>query len=187
MTRFHILLATVFGAALVASGPASAAEVNCWYNGGLHRCVWYPGYTYAYGYPYGYGLGPIGDIATAPLTLTADATAPIVTGRSVAVTSVAGAPYGYGLGPIGDIATAPLTLAADATAPIMTGRSVAVEKVPLMTGRSVAVETVAVTSVAGAGNYCATSVKTCLLNEPGWLGTGCSCRVAGGRARGFVQ
>lgn len=146
MTRFRILLATVFGAALVASGPASAAEVNCWYNGGLHRCVWYPGYTYEYGYPYGYGLGPIGDIATAPLTL-----------------------------------------AADATAPIMTGRSVAVEKVPLMTGRSVAVETVAVTSVAGAGNYCATSVKTCLLNEPGWLGTGCSCRVAGGRARGFVQ
>ena len=141
MTRFRILLATVFGAALVASGPASAAEVNCWYNGGLHRCVWYPGYTYEYGYPYGYGLGPIGDIATAPLALATDATAPLVTGRSVAV-----------------------------------------EKVPLMTGRCVAV-----TSVAGAGNYCATSVKTCLLNEPGWLGTGCSCRVAGGRARGFVQ
>jgi len=152
MTRLRILLATVFGAALVASGPASAAEVNCWYNGGLHRCVWYPGYTYEYGYPYGYGLGPTGDI-----------------------------------GPIGDIATAPLALAGDATAPLMTGRSVAVEKVPLMTGRSAADETVAVTSVAGAGNYCATSVKTCLLNEPGWLGTGCSCRVPGGRARGFVQ
>jgi hypothetical protein len=53
-----------------------------------------------------------------------------------------------------------------------------------MTGRSVAV---AVTGVAGSGNYCATSVKTCLLYEPGWLGTGCSCRVYGGRARGFVQ
>jgi hypothetical protein len=191
MTRFHILLATLFGAALVASGPASAAEVKCWYNGGLHRCVWYPGYTYEYGYPYGYGLGPIGDIATAPLALAADATAPLMTGRSaadetVAVTSVAGA-GNYGLGPIGDIATAPLALAADGTAPLMTGRSVAVEKVPLMTGRSAADETVAVTSVAGAGNYCATSVKTCLLIEPGWLGTGCSCRVAGGRARGFVQ
>jgi hypothetical protein len=66
----------------------------------------------------------------------------------------------------------------------MTGRSVATETVPLMTGRSVAV---AVTGVAGSGNYCATSVKTCLLYEPGWLGTGCSCRVYGGRARGFVQ
>ena len=37
------LLATVFGSALVASGPASAAEVTCLYNGGLHPCVWYPG------------------------------------------------------------------------------------------------------------------------------------------------
>jgi hypothetical protein len=146
MTRFRILLATVFGAALVASGPASAAEVSCWYNGGLHRCVWYPGYTYEYGYPYGYGLGPIGDIATAPLAL-----------------------------------------GAAATEPLMTGRSVAVEKVPLMTGRSAAVETVAVTNVVGAGNYCATPVTTCRLYEAGWLGTGCSCRVAGGHARGFVQ
>jgi hypothetical protein len=56
-----------------------------------------------------------------------------------------------------------------------------------MTGRSVAAETVAVTGVAGSGNYCATSVKTCLIYEPGWLGTGCSCTVHGGRARGFVQ
>jgi len=42
-----ILLATVFGSALVASGPASAAEVSCWYNDGWHTCVYYPGYSYA--------------------------------------------------------------------------------------------------------------------------------------------
>jgi hypothetical protein len=144
MKRFGILLAfAVFGAALGTSGPASATEVSCWYNGGLHSCVWYPGYTYSYEYPYDFGLGAL--------------------------------------------VTAPLALATDATAPLMTGRSVAVETVPLTTGRSAAVETVAVTGVAGSGNYCATSVKTCLLNEPGWLGTGCSCRVYGGRARGFVQ
>ena len=141
MKRLGILLAfAVFGAALGTSGPASAAEVSCWYNGGLHSCIWYPGYTYAYEYPFGFGLGAL--------------------------------------------ATAPLAVATDATAPLVTGRSVAVETVPLMTGRSVAV---AVTGVAGSGNYCATSVKTCLLYEPGWLGTGCSCRVYSGRARGFVQ
>jgi hypothetical protein len=157
MKRLGILLAfAVFGAALGTSGPASAAEVSCWYNGGLHSCMWYPGYTYSYEYPYGFGLEAL---ATAPLALATDATAPLVTGRSAAVE----------------------------TAPLMTGRSVAVETVPLTTGRSAAVETVAVTGVAGSGNYCATSVKTCLLYEPGWLGTGCSCRVYGGRARGFVQ
>ena len=41
------LLATVFGSALVASGPASAAEVSCWYNDAWHTCVYYPGYPYA--------------------------------------------------------------------------------------------------------------------------------------------
>jgi hypothetical protein len=41
--------------------------------------------------------------------------------------------------------------------------------------------------VANEGYYCATSEKTCLLNEPGWLGTGCSCKVLGGRARGIVE
>jgi hypothetical protein len=41
-------------------------------------------------------------------------------------------------------------------------------------------------TVAADGNYCATSVKTCLLYEPGWLGTGCSCSVPGGYARGTV-
>ncbi len=131
MKHFGILLAiAVFGVALGASRPALAAEVGCLYNGGLHTCVWYPGYPYAYE-PVGVGLGPLGAIATAPLTAAADATAPLMTGRSVAVGAVA----------VG----------------------------------------------AGSGNYCATPVRTCLLYESGWLGTGCSCRVPGGHARGFVQ
>src|SRR5580700_6862834 len=101
MKRLGILLAfAVFGAALGTSGPASAAEVSCWYNGGLHSCMWYPGYTYSYEYPYGFGLEAL---ATAPLALATDATAPLVTGRSAAVE----------------------------TAPLITGRSVAVETVPL--------------------------------------------------------
>lgn len=133
MKRCGLLLAiAVFGAALAANRPASAAEVGCWYNGALHDCVWYPGYSYE-PYPYGEGLGVLGAIATAPLAVAADVAAPLVTGRSVA------------------IATAP--------AP----------------------------GVAGPGNYCATPARTCLLREPGWLGTGCSCRVYGGYARGFVQ
>ncbi len=66
--------------------------------------------------------------------------------------------YGYGAG-----------LAGLATAPLMTGRSVAVSP------------------TADSGNYCATPVKTCLLYEPGWLGTGCSCKVYGGYARGIVE
>ena len=41
--------------------------------------------------------------------------------------------------------------------------------------------------VASEGYYCATNVKTCLLNEPGWLGTGCSCKLSFGRARGIVE
>lgn len=41
--------------------------------------------------------------------------------------------------------------------------------------------------VASEGYYCATPVKTCLLTEPGWLGTGCSCKVSCGRARGIVE
>jgi len=144
MKRLGILLATMFGAVLVASGPASAAEVTCLYNGGLHPCVWYPGYAYEYGYPYGNGIGSgLATLATAPLALAE---------------------------------TAPLALAE--TAPLMTGRSVAV---------SGAGSSPVAGGAAGPGNYCATSVKTCLLREPGWLGTGCSCRVSGGHARGFVQ
>ena len=41
-------------------------------------------------------------------------------------------------------------------------------------------------TVAADGNYCATPMKTCLLYEPGWLGTGCSCKVPDGYARGTV-
>ena len=42
-------------------------------------------------------------------------------------------------------------------------------------------------SVAADGMYCATPVKTCLLYEAGWLGTGCSCKIPGGLARGTVE
>jgi hypothetical protein len=38
-----------------------------------------------------------------------------------------------------------------------------------------------------SGNYCATSVRTCLLREPGVLGTGCSCHISCGIARGVVE
>ena len=38
-----------------------------------------------------------------------------------------------------------------------------------------------------SGNYCATSVRTCLLQEPGVLATGCSCHIPGGIARGLVE
>lgn len=39
----------------------------------------------------------------------------------------------------------------------------------------------------GYGQYCVTRVKTCRLIEPSIVGTGCSCRVTGGRARGVVR
>ncbi|ANY80956.1 hypothetical protein BB934_24265 [Microvirga ossetica] len=43
------------------------------------------------------------------------------------------------------------------------------------------------TPVASAiGGYCATSVRTCALVNPAAVGTGCSCRTSGGRARGTV-
>lgn len=144
MKRIAISLASAaLGAALVAGGPASAAEVGCWYNGGLHPCVYYTGYPYAYPPGYGYQSGA-----------------------------------GLGTG-LGGLLTAPVTLAQDVTAGV-TG--------PLMTGRSVAVSTAAAPAgTAGPGNYCGTPVRTCRLIEPGWLGTGCSCWVPGGRARGFVE
>jgi hypothetical protein len=40
---------------------------------------------------------------------------------------------------------------------------------------------------SAAGGYCATSVRTCALASPAPVGTGCSCRTSGGRARGTVQ
>ncbi len=93
-----------------------------WRHHGWRHYGWRPGWhRYHYGYGYGY-------------------------------------PYGYGAG-----------LAALGTAPLMTGRSVAISP------------------AAGSGNYCATPVKTCLLYEPGWLGTGCSCKVYDGYARGTVE
>jgi hypothetical protein len=36
------------------------------------------------------------------------------------------------------------------------------------------------------GGYCATTVRTCALTSAAPVGTGCSCRVSGGRARGTV-
>jgi hypothetical protein len=36
------------------------------------------------------------------------------------------------------------------------------------------------------GGYCATTVRTCALVNPATVGTGCSCRTSGGRARGSV-
>ncbi len=36
------------------------------------------------------------------------------------------------------------------------------------------------------GGYCATSVRTCALTSSAPVGTGCSCRTSGGRARGTV-
>lgn len=39
---------------------------------------------------------------------------------------------------------------------------------------------------SGVGGYCQTPVRTCQLINPSDLGAGCSCRVAGGRARGTV-
>ena len=39
----------------------------------------------------------------------------------------------------------------------------------------------------GVGAYCQTPQKTCVLYDPGVLGTGCSCRApSGGRYRGVV-
>jgi hypothetical protein len=50
---------------------------------------------------------------------------------------------------------------------------------PLVTGRSVA--------IGQMGIYCATPVKTCELYRASYVGGGCSCRVPGGRSRGFVS
>ena len=37
------------------------------------------------------------------------------------------------------------------------------------------------------GGYCVTAVRTCALTSAAPVGTGCSCRTSGGRARGTVQ
>jgi hypothetical protein len=42
-------------------------------------------------------------------------------------------------------------------------------------------------STGKMGNYCSTPTKTCELSRASWIGNGCSCRVPGGRARGYVS
>ena len=37
-----------------------------------------------------------------------------------------------------------------------------------------------------SGNHCSTPIITCTLNDPGFSGGGCSCRIEGGRSRGKV-
>jgi hypothetical protein len=39
---------------------------------------------------------------------------------------------------------------------------------------------------SSVGGYCATTVRTCALTNAAPVGTGCSCRTQGGRARGTV-
>jgi hypothetical protein len=102
---------------------------------------WYPS-SYAYGYdyanPYALVTAPI-DLVAAPVTALAR--------------------------PVAAAAAAPVEVAATATAPLMTGRSVA-------TGQM--------------GKMCSTPVKTCELYHAAYVGDGCSCKVAGGHARGSV-
>jgi hypothetical protein len=173
MNRIAYLTWAALGAVLVASGPAWAQA---------YRYSPY-GYAYDYGYPnnYAYGYGSPYNYAAAA------ATAPLVTGRSVATGQMGmtcstpikacelyhaswvgngcscRVPGGRARGAV----TAPLAaappIAAAATAPLMTGRS-----------------------VATAGNYCTTPAKTCLLYHSSWVGNGCSCRMPGGRERGSV-
>ncbi|ACK51680.1 hypothetical protein Msil_2759 [Methylocella silvestris BL2] len=73
--------ATMFVAALTASGAATADEAGCFYNGGGHLCVWYPGYAIAH--------RALAEIA------------PLTTGRSVAVSDailpVSGGAAGAGI------------------------------------------------------------------------------------------
>ena len=40
---------------------------------------------------------------------------------------------------------------------------------------------------SSVGGYCVTAVLTCALTNSAPVGTGCSCRTSGGRARGTVQ
>ena len=41
--------------------------------------------------------------------------------------------------------------------------------------------------IGGIGGFCATPVRTCQLIDVAPIGTGCSCQVSGGRARGVVS
>lgn len=100
--------------------------------------------------------------------------------------------YGYSAPPVtapvaetADVAAPAVAAAAPVVAAPVVAATVAAAPVVGYYGYSAPVPSVAV--VAADGIYCATSVKTCLLQEPGWLGTGCSCRVPGGYARGVVE
>ena len=66
MKRSGIALASVFGAALVASGSAPAAEVTCFYNGALHPCVYYSGYPTLPASAAGIGSGLAAGIGSVP-------------------------------------------------------------------------------------------------------------------------
>ena len=51
---------------------------------------------------------------------------------------------------------------------------------PLYEGRSVAA------TQAQMGIYCSTPVTTCALHRASYVGSGCSCRIPGGRTQGLV-
>src|ERR1700740_1186831 len=132
--------------------------------------------------------------------MAAAATAPVVTGRSVATgqeyySAATGQEYNHfypmvrarGLyyapgtpvldaqGPV--TATAP-SAGQGAPPPIMWSSSARVPKEPLLTGRSVA--------VGAVGNHCLTPVTTCLLPHSSIQGRGCTCKVTGRGRHGAV-
>jgi hypothetical protein len=112
MKRIAAYLASAaLGAALVGSGPAWAQIAWRYpYNPDNYAYIYgYPySYTYGYGYPYNYAYGyanpfatvtapiaaltapvtavaaPVAEVAAAPFAVATSATAPLVTGRSVA-------------------------------------------------------------------------------------------------------
>ena len=67
----------------------------------------------------------------------------------------------------GEPITGPIAVAGASAAPLYTGRSVATGPIQM-------------------GNYCSTPVKTCALYHASWVGSGCSCRIPGGRSQGTV-
>lgn len=194
MKRFGALtLAAVFGSALAMSGPASAqhafhgrAHVAGWHGGGWHGGGWRGGSwnnggwhggawpaiaglglglglteaaagSYGYGSPYSSGYGYNGPYAGYGYGYP-------TYGYDFAY----GYPYGPGTGFGSGLLALPGTAFAVAGAPTA----------PLTTGRSVA--------EGGMGASCSTPAKTCELTHASIIGNGCSCRVAGGRARGSV-
>ena len=183
MKLSSVLLATaVLGAALVATSEPAAAYHRGWRHG------WYPApynsegwgstYPYSFGYNYPYSA-----------TMAAAATAPVVTGRSVATgqeyySAATGQEYDqfYPMVRARGLYYAPGTPVVDsqgpvtatgtysgqgAPPPIMWSSSGLVPNEPLLTGRSVA--------VGAVGNHCLTPVTTCLLPHSSIQGKGCSC------------